>query len=112
MLLGRDVPELMSLLSNKTEGPKQEPSLMLVATTRAQARKQQQEEVETDGHTKQAEATTTSGETELEDLPNFDSSLFTGGQEKPRLTRSQKRTIRQQHTLAERLAAGSQVPLD
>ena len=112
VLLGRDVPELMSLLSNKTEDPEQEPSLVLVATTRAQARKQQQEEVETDGHTKQAETTTTSGETELEDLPNFDSSLFTGGREKPRLTRSQKRAIRQQHTLAERLAAGSQVPLD
>ena len=107
VLLGRDVPELMTLLGTKTGTQKPttgDPVLVLATTTQAQARTQQQES-QTEEHMHVSGATPSKpvfSEEETSDSEGmaefeFHSFLFSRGREKPRLSRSEKRRARREY---------------
>ena len=107
VLLGHDVLELMTLLRTKTGTQKPTMGdlvLVLVTTTRVQARTQQQES-HTEEHLRVSGGTPSkpvfSEETtsDSEGMGEFDfhSSLFSGGWEKPRLSRFEKRRARREY---------------
>ncbi|ETW98513.1 MAG: hypothetical protein ETSY2_42715 [Candidatus Entotheonella gemina] len=104
VLLGRDVPELMGLLGNNGgKATTATPALALAATTRAQARQQHREKIETEKREQTSGAVPSSmdGTEKDADTPgmlfDFDASLFSGSRGRPRLTRSEKRRGRQTH---------------
>ena len=93
VLLGRDVPELMSLLGSNAAPDA--PSLALAATTRAQRRRQNLEEIQTQQR-EQASGVVPSSiddneketDTQSGTIFDFDATLFPEPREKPILTRS------------------------
>ena len=101
VLLGRDVPELMDLLSNKPQEAEAEESTLVLVATRIQARRQQQEEYVAEGRMRESGVTSSNIQSKedsptdtADGLPSFDDSLFTGGRERACLTWSQKRENR------------------
>ena len=103
VLLGRDVPELMTLLGTQTAEPtNNDPPLVLAVTTRAQAKQQLQEELQSEERMCDSGATPTNpmeGERDGEGMSvpfDFDSSLFPEPREKTRLSRSEKRRNRRE----------------
>ena len=123
VLLGRDVPELMTLLGTQrgTQKPTTgDPVLVLATTTRAQARTQQQEESRTEERMRVSGATPSKpvfSEEETSDCGgmaefDFHSSLFSGGREKPRLSRSEKRRARREYVTDPPSTSREPHPLD
>ena len=92
---------------NRGEATTGTPALALVATTRAQAKQQHRQRIETEEREQASGVIPSSvdGTEEETDIPcmlfDFDASLFSGSRGRPRLTRLEKRRGRQTHATQE-----------
>ena len=103
VLLGTDVPELTHLLGETALGKTQVDAMVVM--TRARARQQREEEsviaekeAESGVLPSSVESTGEDSEEEMMNLSNsFDNDIFVPGKEKVKLTRGDKRKLRQQY---------------
>ena len=94
VLLGRDVPELTTLLKHVQQA---QPQQVLAVTTRAQTREQERRELTAEEETTHVHVASTRPQSQTQDkvevgrLTHLDDSLFSTSRNKPPLTRAQKR---------------------
>ena len=101
VLLGRDIPELLSLINGTTDQNEEDAFLV---TTRAQEKRQQEteqklqeKEKESGAVAKPLEEQMVQTEPQCEPFDSLDESLFIPGRAKEKKTRSQKRQQRLEH---------------